>query len=63
MVVELIARHVWQMPSTRSLPPALLRLIASLAGASYILVLVGVNLAGYAVGVGGASEMLARLYR
>ena len=126
MVVELVARHVWQLPSTRALPPAVLRLIASLAGASYILgdtwthpptvppdytnnhntpshtipphcklqkhpivtpsthsiniayqytlllhppintpisVLVGVNLAGYAVGVGGASEMLTRLYR
>ena len=37
MVVELVARHVWQLPSTRSLPPALLRLIASLAGATYIL--------------------------
>ena len=39
----------------QSLPPSLMHLVCSMSGALYIMVLIAVNLVGYAVGVEGIS--------
>ena len=50
-VLEVAAKHVWAGAAVQAWGPAVRRVVAVLAGATYIIVLVGVNLVGYAVGV------------
>ena len=61
-VLEVLAKRVAASETFSRLPSAALRLIFILSGATYILVLVGVNLVGYAgLGVGGTAGMLQKL--
>lgn len=61
-VVEVLAKRLAASPAMRGLPSSVFRLVCILSGATYILVLVGVNLVGYAVGVGGVALMLSKLH-
>ena len=44
-----------------SLPSNIIRLVCVLSGATYILVLIAVNLTGYAIGTGGVGLVLTKL--
>ena len=57
-VVEVLAKRCLKSNLMRSLPASLLQAIMVLSGATYILVLVGVNLTGYAIGVSGVQNVL-----
>lgn len=61
-VLEVLAKKLAATDSFNRLPSAVLRLVCILSGATYILVLVGVNLIGYAgLGVGGTTGMMRKL--
>jgi len=50
-VLEVAAKYVWAGEAVQAWQPAARRVVEVMAGATYIIVLVGVNLVGYAVGV------------
>ena len=54
-LIEVLAKRVLRTKSMQSLPPSLMHLVCSMSGALYIMVLIAVNLVGYAVGVEGIS--------
>lgn len=58
-VIEVLAKRL--ASKMRALPSSVFRLICILSGATYILVLIGVNLIGYSVGVGGVGSILLKL--
>ena len=61
-VVEVCVKRVVSYMEVHALLPApLYELACAIGGAVYIIVLIGVNLVGYAVGVGGVSAMMGRL--
>lgn len=60
-VLEVLAKRLAASAVFQSLPSMMFKLICVLSGATYILVLVAVNLAGYSVGVGGVNRMLQTL--
>ena len=61
-VLEVLAKKLAATDAFNRLPSAVLRLVCILSGATYILVLVGVNLIGYAgLGVGGTTGMMRKL--
>ena len=57
-VVEVLAKRGLKSTMMRTLPASLVQAIVVLSGATYILVLVGVNLTGYAIGVSGLQAVL-----
>jgi len=61
-VVEVLAKRLAATPAFSRLPSSLLRAVVTLSGATYILVLVGTNLIGYAgLGVHGFAGMINKL--
>jgi hypothetical protein len=58
---EILAKRLTRTESFQRLPPTLIHLITVMSGGIYILVLVGVNLVGYAVGVTGVSSIYDKL--
>ena len=61
-VVERIARHAAQSETMQRLPSWLQHCIFAISGSLYILVLIVVNLVGYAVGVGGVANMMEKFW-
>ena len=59
-VVEIAAKKFMKSDMIKSLPASLIQVIIVLAGATYILVLVAVNLTGYAIGVSGVQTVLQK---
>ena len=57
-VIEVLAKRFASTWLVKSIPTSVFRLVCVLSGATYILVLIVVNLTGYAVGVGGVSLVL-----
>ena len=53
LVVEVLAKYTWTSQSIQAMPSPIKTLIATISGATYIFVLVCVNMVGYAVGTGG----------
>jgi len=60
-VIEILAKKYTKSERMRSLPSSIFHTICTLSGATYIIVLVGVNLIGYAVGVGGVTVILNKI--
>ena len=60
-IIEVLAKRVSRTKQMQNLSPALLHLIQSVSGAFYIMVLIAVNLLGYAVGVEGLSSIGQKL--
>jgi hypothetical protein len=60
-VLEIAAKRLSRTEFMINLPSSLFHSICVLSGASYIIVLVGVNMLGYAVGVGGIKVVLQKL--
>jgi D-alanyl-lipoteichoic acid acyltransferase DltB (MBOAT superfamily) len=60
-VIEVLAKRFANTSLMQSLPSGVFRFITVLSGATYILVLIAVNLVGYAVGVGGVRQALNKL--
>jgi len=59
-VLEVLAKRFAKTRLVHTLPSSVFRLVCVLSGATYILVLIAVNLTGYAVGVGGVSMVLGK---
>ncbi len=51
-IVEMYAKQLSESNTMKSLPSSLLHMVIVLSGSTYILVLVGVNLIGYSIGIG-----------
>ena len=60
-VVEALAKQFADSPLMQSLPHSMFNFICVFSGATYIIVLIAVNLTGYAVGVGGVTLVLNKL--
>lgn len=60
-VVEVYARRLAETSVMQSLPSTLLHMVVVLSGATYILVLIAVNLIGYGAGVGWVSVVQEKL--
>ncbi len=61
MVVEMIAGKVTDSAAYNSLSFPVRRLLADMSGGIYIMILIGVNLVGYSIGVGGAGSVFEKL--
>ena len=59
-VLEVMAKRISRTKIMLELPPSLVHLICSLSGALYIMILIAVNLVGYAVGVDGISGIYGK---
>ncbi len=59
-VVEVTAKRCMKSNAFQSLPSSLVQVILVLSGATYILILVGLNLTGYAIGVSGVQTVLRK---
>lgn len=59
-VLEVLAKRFAKTRLVHTLPSSVFRLVCVLSGATYILVLIAVNLTGYAVGVGGVGMVLGK---
>jgi D-alanyl-lipoteichoic acid acyltransferase DltB (MBOAT superfamily) len=61
-VIELAGqRFAKTSPTIKALPGVVFRFICTFTGATYILILIGVNMVGYSIGIGGLSLMLQKL--
>lgn len=61
--IEVNAKRCYRaVQAQRAIAPAVHHFVTITAGALYIIVLIGVNLVGYSVGIDGASAMLGRFY-
>ena len=60
-VLEVGAKRLAQTETMRALPHSLFKVVCVLSGATYVLVLVCVNLVGYSVGVAGVKTMAVKL--
>eukprot|EP00605_Chrysophyceae_sp_TOSAG23-4_P002313 GSChrysophyteH1.ASY1.ANO1.2559.1 assembled CDS len=60
-VLEVVAKNFRHSKIMTSLPSNIIRLVCVLSGATYILVLIAVNLTGYAIGTGGVGLVLTKL--
>lgn len=60
-MVEVYARRLAETSMMQSLPSTLLHMVVVLSGATYILVLIAVNLIGYGAGVGWVSIVQEKL--
>lgn len=60
MNVQVLAKMVYHSAAVQSsgLPPVVLNGVSVLSSSTYICVLIGVNMIGYAIGLGGASDAL-----
>ena len=59
-VLEVTAKRCMNSDAFQRLPASLVQVILVLSGATYILVLVGLNLTGYAIGVSGVQTVLSK---
>ena len=59
-VFEVFVMQFSKSKTMQDLPAALFQLICILSGASYIIVLVSVNMLGYAIGIGGIQIILEK---
>lgn len=61
--IEVNAKRCYSaLQAQRAIPSAVHHFVTVTAGALYIIVLIGVNLVGYSVGIDGASTILRRFY-
>ena len=61
-VVELAGQHfAATSPAIKALPRIVFNFICALSGATYIMILIGVNMIGYSIGIGGVSQVLQKL--
>jgi protein-cysteine N-palmitoyltransferase HHAT len=60
-VLEVLAKRVMRTRTMQALPPTLSHLLCSVSGALYIVILITVNLIGYAVGVDGISNIYTKM--
>lgn len=60
-VVEVCIKRLVVYSGLHALPAPIYELLCAMGGSVYILVLIGVNLVGYAVGVGGVSTIFGKL--
>jgi protein-cysteine N-palmitoyltransferase HHAT len=58
---QAIGRWVGQSKSMQTLPPVLRGGIETLSAAAYIIILIAVNLIGYAIGTGGVQTIASKL--
>ena len=61
LVIEVISRQIHTSRSFQSLPNFIKNTIEIISGASFIFVLIGVNMVGYAVGLTGTTEIAQKL--
>ncbi len=62
LIIEIYAKQMARESATmKSLPELLFHMVAVFSGSTYILVLIGVNLIGYSVGVGSISLVMNKM--
>lgn len=61
LILKIIGRKIYHTSILQKLPSNILKIIEILSCTFYIVVLISVNLVGYAIGIGGVSSLYTRM--